>query len=735
MARISVIIPVYNHADELAVTLESLERQTFKDFEVIVVDDGSDVPVVIPAKAGIHGKTVDPSFRWDDRLDLIRFEKNRGAPAARNEGFRRASGEYVMFLDADAVLEPDALEVMRNILDTDQQVDFVYAPVRWGFMTIGGGSFDVERLKQANYIHTSALMRRSAFPGFDESLKKFQDWDLFLTMAEQGRRGAAVKRPLYSISERKTGMSRWVPKSFYVLPWHVIGWKPKTIRRHDEADALIRKKHGLPPDALRSFLTGVSELGFWAGVIMLLEILSALTVFDPIANSVAACAVGLLAFGLSLRVPSSGLALIALELVIGSKGRLLVYGADEVNNGGVPLRMILFAAFVLGWGVRALVERRWKDWRPLLRARYGYVVLAFVLASAFLNGWRLDNPFLFVDANAWVFLLLLVPALDIARRDSEAARQSILLAVFAALSWLVFETGVLFYIFSHDVGAWRDAVYLWVRRSGVGEITRLIEGYSTSRVFLQSHVYAVLGLVGLFAFAKDVRKGSVHLPRIGYAALASTAIISLSRSLWIGAVVGGLVAAVFLLRRKRLLASVKTAFVGCLAGFLVVMALMYFPFPSSRPISLVQLFTARADVSEAAALSRWQMLRPLFEKIRQSPLIGHGFGATVTYTSSDPRIVQKTGGTYTTYAFEWGWLDFWIKFGLVGIVAVLLILFDLGRRLARTGGPSAEAWIAVLAALAATHVFTPYLNHPLGLSVLILAEAWLVERERVTLSA
>lgn len=114
----------------------------------------------------------------------------------------------------------------------------------------------------------------------------------------------------------------------------------------------------------------------------------------------------------------------------------------------------------------------------------------------------------------------------------------------------------------------------------------------------------------------------------------------------------------------------------------------------------------------------------LWHKIAEHPFAGSGFGATVTYLSADPRVVAQTGGLYTTYAFEWGWMDLWIKFGVFGVLAFLFLLWRVGRRVSRSPLPE---WIrltmlASLVALSATHFFTPYLNHPLGLFALIVLE-------------
>jgi len=153
-----------------------------------------------------------------------------------------------------------------------------------------------------------------------------------------------------------------------------------------------------------------------------------------------------------------------------------------------------------------------------------------------------------------------------------------------------------------------------------------------------------------------------------------------------------------------------------IAGTLALLALIgiaWFPLPSSTAGNPIAWFTARVDAGESAATSRWELLPILFDKAMESPLIGHGFGATVTYQSADPRVVTTTGGSYTTYAFEWGWMDLWIKFGLLGPLVMIWLLVSLIKKRPELA--------PVIITLAVVHVFTPYLNHPLGLLVLILA--------------
>ncbi len=230
---IAVVVPCYNHAEVLPRTLEALARQTLVPAEVVVVDDGSSDDAASVVK------------NFDTRLQIrfIRFETNRGAPAARNEGARLTTSPFLIFLDADAVLVPDALAAFRTALKNDGHAAFAYSNFYWGAKRFRAQQFDGAALKIRNFIHTSSLLRRSAFPGFDESLKKFQDWDLWLTIAERGSTGVWIDRELYRIEPRKQGISRWLPRVAYLIPWNFFGFQPKEVGRYREAETIVKTKH------------------------------------------------------------------------------------------------------------------------------------------------------------------------------------------------------------------------------------------------------------------------------------------------------------------------------------------------------------------------------------------------------------------------------------------------------------------------------------------------------------
>lgn len=174
-------------------------------------------------------------------------QKNAGAPAARNNGFAASSGEYVIFWDADIVGETKMIEQLLKALREHPEASWSYSRFRWGSKSFGSKPFSSEKLRQENYIQTTSLIRREDFPGFDESLKRFQDWDLWLTMSSQGKKGVYVDEELFEVHMQKgrTNISQWMPAFMYKIPWDSFGWAPKTMRTYLDARKVIEEKHKL----------------------------------------------------------------------------------------------------------------------------------------------------------------------------------------------------------------------------------------------------------------------------------------------------------------------------------------------------------------------------------------------------------------------------------------------------------------------------------------------------------
>jgi len=241
---LSIIIPIYNNFHQLKKCLKSISCQTVFDdinnwspdtvrnqqMEVIVVDDGSQVRTYADGYADLRGK--------------IKFYKikHAGASAARNFGFSKSSGNYVFFCDADVeFLKKDALEKMIKILEANPDKAYCYCGFRYGFKNMPSFSFDVKKLKENNYISTMSLIRQEKFIGFDESLKRFQDWDLWLSMLEHGDVGFYIPEILFKVNSGGK-MSSWLPSFFYKLP---VLSSTKQVKEFEKAKEMVKKKHNL----------------------------------------------------------------------------------------------------------------------------------------------------------------------------------------------------------------------------------------------------------------------------------------------------------------------------------------------------------------------------------------------------------------------------------------------------------------------------------------------------------
>jgi len=186
-----------------------------------VVDDGS-------RKNAIPRGIVKGFQGFLPGIRLIVHQKNRGAPVARNMGAKKATGEYLFFLDADCELYPDALEVFVETLLQNPDAAYAYCGFKWGGETVKPKFFDADALKLRNFVSTMSMIRRLLFEGFDESLKRHQDWDLFLTMLlKHGREGICTGRLLFETTQRESSIS-------------TEGNIPMM-----ESVGIVRRKHGL----------------------------------------------------------------------------------------------------------------------------------------------------------------------------------------------------------------------------------------------------------------------------------------------------------------------------------------------------------------------------------------------------------------------------------------------------------------------------------------------------------
>ncbi|MBS4070979.1 MAG: glycosyltransferase family 2 protein [Algoriphagus sp.] len=185
---VSIIIPCFNSGQFVLEALGSCLDSTFKDFEIILVDDGS---------SDFRTIEVLKEISRYNSVKLIK-KKNQGAASARNTGVKHSNGEFLFFLDSDNKIKSDYLEKAVHAIQRDVNIGVVYAkPFFFGFEEnqesnrFEVSDFSLDSLLSRNYVDMCSLVRKKAFlevGGFDENREIFfgEDWDLWIRMAQTG---------------------------------------------------------------------------------------------------------------------------------------------------------------------------------------------------------------------------------------------------------------------------------------------------------------------------------------------------------------------------------------------------------------------------------------------------------------------------------------------------------------------------------------------------------------------
>lgn len=223
MPKISVIIPCYNYGKYVQEAVESVLGQTFRDYEIIVVNDGSTDEYTIEILEKL--KNAHPEIKVID-------QKNGHLANARNNGIKASSGEFILPLDADDVIEPTMLEKCYARIKDNEKLGVVYTQIRLFGDTDEvwpSHEFDFYKLLQINYIVATSLIRKKTWEdvgGYDEDMKSgYEDWEFYIRLAKNGWSGELIKEPLFFY--RKHGKSMI----------------EDTIKKHDLNVEYIKAKH------------------------------------------------------------------------------------------------------------------------------------------------------------------------------------------------------------------------------------------------------------------------------------------------------------------------------------------------------------------------------------------------------------------------------------------------------------------------------------------------------------
>jgi glycosyltransferase involved in cell wall biosynthesis len=236
--RISVLLPCFNHGAYLDEAIGSVLAQTFQDFEIVLVDDGSTDP-----------QTVEKIQHCSaPRTRVFRIE-NGGLSGARNFAAAQAHGALFCALDADDRLAPTWFEKAVARLDADPDLAFVSHWLR----AFGDESWEwtpqrceLTDLLVNNMVNGAALVRREVFEavgGFEVSMRDgCEDWDFWLRVVEQGYRGTIIPEFLFEYRRRADSMSRLMSAGAgYPLPLHQVISRHQAYYRDHIVEVTARK--------------------------------------------------------------------------------------------------------------------------------------------------------------------------------------------------------------------------------------------------------------------------------------------------------------------------------------------------------------------------------------------------------------------------------------------------------------------------------------------------------------
>lgn len=201
---VSVVIPYYNRATTIDETIESLRRQTYTNFEVTIVDDGSTQQASIDKLLDLNLEGLEARIVHQD---------NAGVAEARNNGISRSQGKYIVCLDSDDILDPTYLEKCVTVLETNPNIQVVSS-----YMRLFGVEnaiytevpYDPVHIINNNMLTTAAMFERQAWEvsGGYKSGIGYEDWEFWISLAENGYWGYNITEPIFNY--RTALMSRYV---------------------------------------------------------------------------------------------------------------------------------------------------------------------------------------------------------------------------------------------------------------------------------------------------------------------------------------------------------------------------------------------------------------------------------------------------------------------------------------------------------------------------------------------
>lgn len=200
---VSIIIPCYNYGEYIDEAVGSALNQTYKNIEVIIVNDAS-----------TDSNTIEKlnMLEKQENVTVIHHKKNKKLPATRNTGIKVAKGTYILPLDADDTVEPTIVEKTVKVLEERADVGFVSVGMRFfgneDYIYIPP-KFSFKKLLHQNIVTVTSLFRKIAWEevgGYNEQfIHGYEDWEFWISLAKHGWNGYCVEEVLFNY--RKHGYS------------------------------------------------------------------------------------------------------------------------------------------------------------------------------------------------------------------------------------------------------------------------------------------------------------------------------------------------------------------------------------------------------------------------------------------------------------------------------------------------------------------------------------------------
>lgn len=411
-----------------------------------------------------------------------------------------------------------------------------------------------------------------------------------------------------------------------------------------------------------------------------------------------------------------------LELFVGSQGRLISVG---IFGFSLSLRILIFIiAFIAG--IIYLYKQNKLDF---IKSKYVWfyvlyiLILIFSVLVALYNKTKLSN--IFFDINNFLFFLILPIYYQIIK-DKKVLINLFYIFTGASLFFSL-KTILVFYLFSQQFGFIDyTTFYKWLRDTRVGEITKMNDHFY--RIFFQSQIYLMISFLinsVVLMTSKLAKQDKIFFYILSILNL-SAIIVSFSRSYWLGIVIAFIFLFFILVFQKQKINIIFLKYIK-LFGAVVLSVLLIFvllKIPNTH-INFADMLSGRVSDGDASSNSRMELLRPMLGDIKNSPIIGYGMGHEISYYSLDPRnknSLNPTGLT-RTYSFEWGWLSFWLKMGILGLLFYIILGLKItldSVRLIKVNNVIFVSLLLSFLAVLVVHIFSPYLDHPLGLGFLII---------------